>query len=232
MAHLSEQEITLVRQAPMFASLPEQTVRELIEACAKLIYTPTETIYRPKEKAQYLFVIISGHVRQFTLEEGRNEEILAVLGPGQSFGENQALQGSAYGSYAEAVDDMALLAVDRATYQKVVKHNVQNVAGMVDGLSRKLQQLSLMAGRVSRDTIRMRLAGWLDEERKSTPPGEPILLPADDAQLGECIGAPAEGVTGALAAFREEGIITRNDRDVTILDLTALQAIASGKPMG
>src|SRR3972149_3061412 len=81
------------------ATLDEVTVRQR--------FGPGEVIFRERDKASEAFVIESGRV-EISTEVGSERKVLAILGPGEMFGEMAALDGTERSATAVALQDTEL----------------------------------------------------------------------------------------------------------------------------
>ena len=81
------------------ATLDEVTVRQR--------FGPGEVIFRERDKASEAFVIESGRV-EISTDLGPERKVLAILGPGEMFGEMAALDGTERSATAVALQDTEL----------------------------------------------------------------------------------------------------------------------------
>jgi len=81
------------------ATLDEVTVRRR--------FGPREVIFRERDKASEAFIIESGRV-EISTDVGSERKVLAILGPGEMFGEMAALDGTERSATAVALQDTEL----------------------------------------------------------------------------------------------------------------------------
>jgi len=81
------------------ATLDEVTVRQR--------FGPGEVIFRERDKASEAFIIESGRV-EISTDVGSERKVLAILGPGEMFGEMAALDGTERSATAVALQDTEL----------------------------------------------------------------------------------------------------------------------------
>ena len=78
-----------------------------------------ETIFEEGTPAQEAFLLQEGRVRLFK-RVAMTDRSLAVIKPGDLFGEGALLEGLAYGSTAVALTDGVVLALDRGTFRSLL----------------------------------------------------------------------------------------------------------------
>jgi CRP-like cAMP-binding protein len=102
---------TLVRalqQVPPFASLDERTLLTIVGASANLFWPAGATVFEAGDRADALYIVLSGSVR--IVEDGDGEEReIALMQPGDFFGELSLLLERQHSKRAEAVEDSELM---------------------------------------------------------------------------------------------------------------------------
>jgi CRP-like cAMP-binding protein len=111
-------------------------------------------IFRQGDAGEEMFVISQGRIR-LTLEGEGHEQEIAVLGPGDFFGELSLLSGAARAATAEAIEDSTLLPIGRDVFGMMVQDDLDIVFRMfkIQGERLKLtnepiQELSQRLGQI------------------------------------------------------------------------------------
>src|SRR5919202_1194001 len=82
-----------LKSLPLFAVLRDDQYAALLPAVQRRSYLPRALILRSGDKADGLYLILSGHVRVL-IDSGESREFLvSVLGPSDFFGELGLLEG-------------------------------------------------------------------------------------------------------------------------------------------
>ena len=87
-------------------------------------------LFRQGDLSDTMFVVASGRVR-LTLGSGAEVGEVAVLGPGEFFGEISLLTGDTRSAMAEAVEDSRLLVVARDAFDMLVQDDLATVTRML-----------------------------------------------------------------------------------------------------
>lgn len=217
MAKLTEQEVRIVRAAPMFASLSDEAIVDLAARCGKVRYRPLESICRAGEPAEFFFVILAGHVR--SQEPGKGADgptIRHIRGPGQTLAETAVMKHQLYPCSLDALDEVLLLAIDQPTYDAVLQTNVETVSTLVAELSEKLQELAGLADRQAVEDLAGRVAAELLRRAGTNAPS-----PSTD-ELAGTLRAEPPMLDKALLLLSEAGEVRTLGQAVTIRDAEAL----------
>ncbi len=225
MAEFSDREIKTIRSSELFSALTENRIRELISPAAKISFRAYEVIYRPKTAANFIFVILTGHVKIYEMAKGQAEKNMRVLGPGQSFGEEEFKASQEYSSYAEAVDNVMLLIVDSDMFDEIIQANIQKVAGLVNGLAEKLQELADLSEFQQLEINLAALATVIQEEFVNAG-NRVFTLSVTMDQLAEKIGITPEALDEVVHELGELGVVEIIGLEVTVLDEEILRNLA------
>jgi signal transduction histidine kinase len=102
-----------LRDCPLFGSFSDEEIETLAETCEMISAAQGETVFRQGEPGEHLFLIVAGSMR-FSNCNGRGlEQPIALLGPGDSFGEMALLDGGPRSASAIASRRAKLLRVSR-----------------------------------------------------------------------------------------------------------------------
>ena len=170
--------------------------------------------------------------------DGREKD-LAVLQPGECFGEMAMLDGSNRSATATAVDPVQTLALYREGFMEFLKEHPEVVAQTTSLLTSRLRSVNQMLGDLAFLDVPTRMAkqllelaqAYADDNGQNGPQNEPqntpIEVPMGQDQLARLVGASRETISRALNSYRRLGILSTSHLRITILDLEALERMAS-----
>lgn len=227
MGELSDHDRAMLKHVPMFSALSDEQLDTLAGQSSRVQFGPHEIICRQGDEASFFFVILTGHVRLFepmpdgAISNGR------ILGPGQAFGETEALKGHPHTVDAEAMDDMLLLAVQGDSFNSILRSHVEVVSDLVAGLASRLQDLARLADDLARASHQRQVAGVLlacaDEADSET-----VTIASQRDRLARRAHVEAELFDSILAELQRRALIVADDATVRILNRAALEALATG----
>jgi CRP-like cAMP-binding protein len=97
-----------------------------------------DIIIREKEPGASMFIIQTGQVEIFRQHAGKERQI-ALLGPGDFFGEMSVLEEIPRTASARALQDSQLLQIDATTFDQMLHQNPEIAVRMMRRLSRRLR---------------------------------------------------------------------------------------------
>jgi CRP/FNR family cyclic AMP-dependent transcriptional regulator len=96
-------------------------------------------IYREGDPAQAVFMIQNGTVQIHKQVTGE-ELCLAVLGPGDFFGELSVIENQVHSTTATAMTDAVIVTLDRELFQKILSENTEIGARLIRALCHRLRE--------------------------------------------------------------------------------------------
>ena len=217
----------IVLSAPLFADMDRDQTRVLQASLTPLDAARGEVLFHEGERGDRLYVIERGKIKLGRRSNDGRENLLAVLGPGEMFGELSLFDPGPRTATATVVADARVqelghqdLVAWLQTNPAVAKHLLQALARRLRRTNEALADLvfSDVPGRVAKALLDL-----------STRFGEPVddgLRVAHDLtqeELAQLVGASRETVNKALADFAARGWVRREGRAVVLLDVDRLE---------
>jgi CRP/FNR family transcriptional regulator, cyclic AMP receptor protein len=135
----------LLTDVPIFAGLNEMALETFLGQARQIVVPAGDVIAREGESNDYMFVIQAGEVSVVKNIDSQNPVTLAVLGPGQSFGEMCVLESQPRSASAKAVTEATVLSVPASAffklYQNAPEHYCIILLNIARDLSRRLRHL-------------------------------------------------------------------------------------------
>lgn len=215
----------LLSQIPIFASLGNEDRSSLAERVIRQPFPKGSTLFRRGEPGNALYIIIRGQVRIFASTRQGNEITLALLGPGEFFGEMALLDGEPRSANAEATEETELHFLDRDNFFSFLMRKESALRAILCALSRRLRRTDDLLTEAYFLQISHRLARKLVELQERTATGENAAHPlrVTQQELASMIGATRESVNKELNVLRKKGLVQTSRNRITILDLARLK---------
>jgi len=168
-----------------------------------------EILFQEGDLGSEMYVVQAGAVRLFRVRDGAKQE-LAVMEKGDFFGELAVLEGLPRTSGAEAIGDIEVIEINSATFDRMIRANIEIAVRMLRKLSNRLQEANSRleahteAGpAVRRDAV----ATAVDMDRPAAPAGPPPeAAPATaSAPAAPVASADIQIPKGALGVLVLEG---------------------------
>jgi CRP/FNR family transcriptional regulator, cyclic AMP receptor protein len=102
-------------------------------------FPPGTILFRDGERGKEMYVIQSGKVK-ITKEVRGKEQILAILGAGEFFGEMAILNNKPRSANAVVLEDSKMLVIDPKTFEVMIKNNTEIAVRMIQKLAKRLEE--------------------------------------------------------------------------------------------
>lgn len=128
----------LFPQIPIFKGMEPHHLRQLARIAGSRGFAAGETIIRMGEPGAEMYVIRSGRVK-VVLERPTESVVLAVLGPGDFFGELSIFDGEARSATVTAIEDTETLTLWRFDVMQMVSRSPELAWSLLKSLSARLR---------------------------------------------------------------------------------------------
>jgi CRP/FNR family transcriptional regulator, cyclic AMP receptor protein len=179
-------------------------------------------VFAEGEPGDRLDIVISGKVKLSRRSSDGRENILAVMGPSDMFGELSIFDPGPRTSSATTITKVRAVSMDRDALKAWITNRPEIAEQLLRVLARRLRRTNNnladliftdVPGRVARQLLVL-------AERFGTPEGGGVRVTHDLTQLemGQLVGASRETVNKALADFAQRGWIRWSGKSVLISD--------------
>lgn len=210
----------------LFSGLSQTELEEIARITKMQEIKKRQPIYLPGDPSNTIFLLKKGRVKIASSSATGKEVTFEILGPGEIFGELDALEGSPHEMAAEALDDVVICAIRREDFDRYLQKHPELNVRLTKLIGFKFRRLeSRIEDLVCRDTP-ARLAHLLLDLSKtassSQGPGIRLLAKLTHHEMANLIGCARETVSTIIGQFRDEGLIKIDGRSITIVNLYAL----------
>ncbi|MHC4984873.1 MAG: Crp/Fnr family transcriptional regulator [Planctomycetota bacterium] len=219
--------ISALKSVPAFSALSDNALADLAAACRVRSCRDGEAVFAADADAEAFFLILTGQVKVFRTSPKGDEQILHLYGPGKAFAEAAFWAGGRYPANAQAVSESSLLAVPRRAVEAALAKDPSLAAGMLLGMSRKLQEFADLIDDLSLKEVPARLAGVLLAEAEAAG-AYTFELTQTKRQLAARIAAAPETLSRALKKLTDDRLIDVEGPRIALLDVPALRAVHNG----
>lgn len=216
----------VLKNNPLFAVLDPDGAAALRSSLVEIGITKGQALFREGEPGDQMYVILDGKVKLGQTSPDGRESLLAVLGPGEMFGELSLFDPGLRASTATALTDAVVLGLSNEQLMPWLAGRPEVAAALLQALARRLRRTNEAMGDLVFSDVPGRVAKALMDlgEKFGTVTSEGLLVTHDMTQeeLAQLVGASRETVNKALADFTQRGWIRLESRQVVILDVERL----------
>lgn len=218
---------TVVSEAPLFSGLGPEATAALVDSMEETQLPRGDVLFHEGDAGDRVFVVIEGKVKLGRRAPDGRENLLAILGPGQMFGELSLFDPGPRSATVTAVTDSVLWGLSHERLLEWLDGRPDVARGMLAQLASRLRRANdIVADLVFSDVPGRVAKSLLDLSRRFGAPAEGGIRVAHDLtqeELAQLVGASRETVNKALADFSARGWIRLEQRSVVILDAERLR---------
>ena len=217
----------VILSAPLFSTMDESERHSLLASMVKVELNRGEVLFDEGENGDRLYIIEEGKIKLGSSSGDGRENLLAILGPGEMFGELSLFDPGPRSLSASAVSDSVLYELEHSSLVRVIEERPVVAKHLLTALARRLRRtnealadlvFSDVPGRVAKALLDLstRFGERVDE-------GIRVAHDLTQEELAQLVGASRETVNKALADFAGRGWVRREGRAVVLLDLERLE---------
>lgn len=204
---------TLLTNSQLFADLPDDLLGRLLEHASNRDLRRGDVIFAEADEAGELYVVDRGRIAIANKSIDGRESVVALMEPGDLFGEMPLFDGGGRSAEARALERSSVVVVPYEPVKNLYETNPELLWRVVSLLARRLSNMNEaladsvfldVTGRTAKRLLE--LAGGADE----------FVLPITQEELAGMVGASRERVNKAIASFVKLGWIEQVDRRYVI----------------
>lgn len=217
----------IVRRAPLFAALDDDASASLRSSMQEVRLARGEVLFAEGDQGDRLYLILGGKIKLGRTSGDGRENLLAVLGPGEMFGELSLFDPGPRTSTATSIGECTLIGLGHDALQPFLLQHPEVGVQLLRALARRLRRTNdSLADLVFSDVPGRVAKALLDlSTRFGHPVSDGVLVAHELTQeeLAQLVGASRETVNKALADFASRGWLRLEARAVVLLHVERLQ---------
>jgi CRP/FNR family transcriptional regulator len=223
----SEETIGLLRHVPLFSTLPDEDLAQVVELAVPRTFGAAEVVFREGDVSDTCYVIRAGHARAVREHPDGRSITLAQFGPGDVFGELAMLGGEPRSATVETIEEADTIAILGPDMRRLLREHPEISIKLIAALGRRLREANDRLSRQSFQTVQSRVAAVLLQQveaaRGEGVVGGDVLITATQTDLAQLAGSSRESASRFLAVLERAGIITQGRGRLTVHDSAALE---------
>ncbi|OFE18777.1 Crp/Fnr family transcriptional regulator [Humibacillus sp. DSM 29435] len=220
-------DLDVVRRAPLFKALDDEAAAALQGEMARLHMERGDVLFHEGDPGDTLYVIAEGKIKLGRTSPDGRENLVAILGPGEMFGELSLFDPGPRTMTATAVAEAQLLVLRNESLMAVLTGRPGVATALLAALAQRLRRTNEhLADLVFTDVPGRVAKALLDLSERFGRPVEGGLMVSHDLtqeELAQLVGASRETVNKALADFATRGWLRLEARAVLLQDVERLR---------
>ena len=179
-------------------------------------------IYREDNHSNYIYLVISGAIKCYKIDEQGKELVTALYREDDLFGYTSFTNNQPHKETATAIENTEVVGISTLEFNKILDNNPKVAIELIQLLSNDLmviknQLLEMAYGSVNKKTATTILKF---AEKINRKPQDPINISRSD--LASVAGIATETLIRTLTNFKKQGIIEADGRNIIVIDLSLI----------
>lgn len=211
---------------PLFQELSADQLAHIVAATGERRLARGEMLFNKGDQPTGFYYIVRGQMKLAFPSLQGNEKVVQILGPRQSFGEAVMFMDRPYPVFAEAIDNVTLLAIGQDAVFELLARDPSFARKMLAGLSLRLHSLVQDVESYSLRSSTQRVIGYLLQHCPTDDAGQAhieITLPTSKQIIASRLNLTPETLSRIFHELSEAGLIGVHGKQVTINQLRRLR---------
>lgn len=186
-------------------------------------YPKGTVLFREGEPGKEMYVLQAGRIA-ITKQVRDVEKVLAVLGPGEFFGEMAIISNKPRNASARVEEDARLLIIDPRTFESMIRGNAEIAVRMIKKLAERLSEADAQIENLLHSDPSSRVVHHLLHEcqTRGRQMEEGIEVDFAVRELPRVLGVGEPAIRTLLARLERAGLIESSGDRVTVRDTARL----------
>lgn len=213
----------ILRQIPYFAQIEEAHVDDLSRKAIHHSFVSDELIYFEGEPSAGLWIVESGRVKAYKSGPDGQEYIMRIFGPGDTFNDLAALDGSSNPVSTVAITDVSAWRIPSNVFVQALQDDHQLAISVLYGMIGRIRYLVGQLEDLALRPVTARLARFLLEQASSDTLSDPSIT---RALVADYLATTPETISRSLRALEKMGAIRFDRHNIVIVKPDMLRDLA------
>ena len=202
-----EQNKAFLRRVPLFQSLDETQLDVLATGSLRRNYPRGRTIVAEGEPSQSLYILLSGRAKVQRSDSEGKEVILAVIGPGEFFGEMSLIDDSPRSASVITLESSDFMAINKDSFKAMLMQHTEICMQIMKGLVRRLREADRKIETLALLDVYGRVARVLLDFSEEVNGERVVKARLPRQEIAKMIGASREMVSRVMKGLEIDGYI-------------------------
>ncbi len=203
----------------------DQLKNYFIENVEEFSFQPNDMIYNEGDNSNYVYLINTGVVKTYKIDEQGKELITSINKENDFFGFTSFTHNINYKESAAAIENVTTFRLTKNELQHLLEKNHFLTLELIDYLSDNVSEIKEHLLEMAYSSVRKKTASTIlqfSKKIKKSPTDNPKISRSDLASIA---GIATETFIRTLSDFKKEGIIEIVGRNIKIINIDKLKKI-------
>ncbi|MBU4484943.1 Crp/Fnr family transcriptional regulator, partial [bacterium] len=206
--------------------LSDESISEIAKITKVKEYAPKSVVFIEDDPADRFYILIDGRVDLIKSTPDGKEQLIRTVKNNEMFAEIVVFSGGRYPAMAIAKMQSKLICFDKKDFIKFIKGHPDVSLKMIGAMSKLLQHLNSLVGKLSLGSVASRLASFIVNRYNET--GQTSFdIGMQKQELASELGTIKETLSRNLKKFQKENLIDLKKNQIIVKNINKLEGIAS-----
>jgi CRP/FNR family transcriptional regulator, cyclic AMP receptor protein len=210
----------LLASVDLFGDLTSAELLQLADASTTEDLRRGDVLFHEDDPGDTVYIVTAGRIAIAKRSIDGRESVVALMEPGDLFGEMQLFENQGRTAEARALEQSQVLAIGYEPIREVYQQRPELLWGVVALLAGRLRTMDVALA----DSVFLDVTGRTAKRLVEMAAGaDEFTLPVTQEELASMVGASRERVNKAIASFVRLGWIEQSERRYRITDREQLE---------
>lgn len=219
-----------LKELSIFSELSDEDINFFKDELFVIKYKRNEFLFKPKDVADNMYIIIEGKLKVFTINSTGNEQMLYILKKNDFIGGLNLLKRTEYIYYGQAIENMRIIKLSRETFDKIIYRFPRVTTKILEQSFIRIRLAEDLITRLVENHAEIKVANLLlslaDSFGKKVGDSIVLELNVNRENLGSFAGLTRETLTRKFSEFRDMGMLElEGSRRIVIKSIEALKRV-------
>jgi len=212
---------------PYLQQLNPQQLEDIAPLIHELSVERGNILFSEGEPCKGLYFVVEGSIKVSRVSPEGRDQVLAVVGRGQTFNDVPVFDGGPCPATATALEGSVVGLIPMDLMHRLVRRHWSVAEGMLTVFASRLRGLVSLVADLTHLDVTGRVAKVLIAYHSASGQSGMDLGQQD---LASIVGSTREVVSRSLRSLEEQGAIVRKSRGLEVISSEKLAAVLGGKP--
>jgi CRP/FNR family cyclic AMP-dependent transcriptional regulator len=196
-----------LKRVPLFSGLTDSQIERLAAGSVRRSFPKGRTIVAEGEPSQSLYVLLSGRAKVQRSDTEGKEVILAVLGPGECFGEMSLIDDAPRSASVITLESCDFMSINKESFKSMLASSPEICMRIMKGLVKRLREADKKIETLALLDVYGRVARVLLDFSEEVGNDRIVKTKLPRQEIAKMIGASREMVSRVMKGLEVEGYI-------------------------
>lgn len=212
--------------APCFQALSQEEIEKIKQGKTQVLFKKGETLTKQGTFSSYIFFVVKGLIKQYIEDESGRNINLQIMQSGDFIGLSSLFEKPVFQYTTTAITDTLVYIVDKEAMKSVLRENASFSYQIIMRHNEQTDVLYSVLRSIGYKQMNGRMADVLLYLSELPYPNEEVFGNLSRKDLADFAGIATESAVKLLKNFEKDGLISLQDKSITILKKQMLLEIS------